>query len=117
MKFYQYPKCSTCRKASKYLEANKLQFDSIEITEQPPTLAELEQMLVNYDGNIRKLFNTSGLVYRELNLKQTLADMSTEAALKLLSENGKLIKRPFLLLENGKGAVGFKESDWDALVL
>jgi arsenate reductase len=116
MKFYQYPKCSTCRKAAKYLDSKGVQFESIEITEQPPSQDELLQMLANYDGNIRKLFNTSGLVYRELNLKESLPSMSEQDAIKLLSENGKLIKRPFLLLENGKGLVGFKESDWDELV-
>jgi len=70
-------------------------------------------MLDSYDGQIRKLFNTSGLQYRELKLKDTLPSMSTEKAIALLASNGKLIKRPFLLDQKGRGIVGFKENDWN----
>jgi len=112
MKLYQYKKCSTCRKASKFLEENNIEFSSLDITEQPPTVAELEVMLLSYGGEIRKLFNTSGVQYRELNMKEKLPTMEAKQALELLSGNGKLIKRPFLLDGNGKGIVGFKETDW-----
>lgn len=111
MKLYQYPNCSTCRKAIKYLDQLGLQYESINITEQPPTKAELTLMLASYSGNIRKLFNTSGLQYRELNMKEKLADMSDKEAIDLLSGNGKLIKRPFLIGDT-KGIVAFKEESW-----
>jgi len=116
MKLYQYPKCSTCRKATKFLNENEIEFTSIDITEQPPTVVELNSMLTSYDGNIRKLFNTSGVQYRELKLKDKLPDMSAEQAIELLSGNGKLIKRPFLLNKVNKGIVGFKEIDWEEFI-
>ena len=116
MKLYQYPKCSTCRKASKFLQEQDSDFVSIDITQQPPNKTELRKMLKNYDGNIRKLFNTSGVQYRELGLKDKVAEMSASDAVELLSGNGKLIKRPFLLLADGNGAVGFNEETWTDLL-
>jgi arsenate reductase len=111
MKLYQYPNCSTCRKAVKYLTENQIQFESIDITKQPPSSAELRTMLANYQGDIRKLFNTSGIQYRQLNMKEKLPGMSADEAVELLSGNGKLIKRPFLI--NGdKGIVAFKQELW-----
>lgn len=111
MKLYQYPNCSTCRKAVKFLNENGAEFESIDITKQPPSVPELNTMLASYDGDIRKLFNTSGLQYRELNMKEALPNMSASDAIELLSGNGKLIKRPFLI--NGdKGIVAFKEERW-----
>ena len=111
MKLYQYPNCGTCRKAVKYLTQQGVQFESINITEQPPTKAELKIMLASYAGDVRKLFNTSGVQYRELNMKQQLPTMSSDDAIELLSGNGKLIKRPFLL-DGDKGIVAFKEELW-----
>jgi arsenate reductase len=116
MRLYQYPKCSTCRKASKFLTANGVEFTSIDITEQPPKKVELKAMLASYDGDIRKLFNTSGVQYRELNMKEKLPSMSAQQAIDLLAENGKLIKRPFLLNADRKGIVGFKETDWENFI-
>ena len=115
MKLYQYPKCSTCVKARKYLDANGLEIESINIVDQAPTKDELEIMLTSYDGNIRKLFNTSGMQYRELDMKSKLPNMSDNEALDLLAGNGMLVKRPFLI-NGGKGIVGFKEADWDAFL-
>jgi Spx/MgsR family transcriptional regulator len=115
MKFYQYPKCSTCRKAAKFLNDNGVEYQSIDITLQPPSQDELAAMIASYDGEIRKLFNTSGIQYRELNMKEKLPGMSTEDAIKLLAGNGKLIKRPFLLKGDAssmQGVVGFKEPIW-----
>lgn len=115
MKLYQYPKCSTCRKAVKFLNERGIEFDSIDITEQPPTVAELQLMLNRYSGDIRKLFNTSGVQYRELKIKDQIEAMSADQAISLLSGNGKLIKRPFLL--NGdQGIVAFKEDLWSDFV-
>lgn len=111
---YQYPKCSTCRKALKWLDAKGIDYKSIDITETPPSKKALQQMLSTYDGDLRRLFNTSGQVYREQGIKDKLKDMTPSAAIDLLAGNGKLIKRPFVLA-NSAGAVGFKEDEWTAL--
>jgi arsenate reductase len=116
MKLYQYPKCSTCRKAVKFLTGKGIEFNSVDITEQPPKKNELKAMLASYDGEIRKLFNTSGIQYRKLNMKEKLPSMSAKQAIDLLAENGKLIKRPFLLNADRQGIVGFKEADWEHFV-
>ena len=113
MKLYQYPKCGTCRKAIKYLQEQGQEYLSIDITQQPPNKTELRKMLKSYDGNIRKLFNTSGVQYRELGLKDRIADMSAVEAVELLSGNGMLIKRPFLLSSDGRGIVGFNADAWN----
>ncbi len=112
MKFYQYPKCSTCVKARKYLEAHSIEVQNINIAEQAPNMDELAAMLASYEGNIKKLFNTSGMQYRELNMKDRLPAMGHDEALELLANNGMLVKRPFLLNQDNKGVVGFKEVDW-----
>lgn len=110
MKLYQYPKCSTCRKAVKFLKDNNIEFESHDITLTPPSIGELSLML-GFVGDKKKLFNTSGVQYRELGMKDKLPSLSDDAALTLLSKNGKLIKRPFLLSKN-VGLVGFKEELW-----
>ena len=112
MKLYQYPKCSTCRKAEKFLRQQEVAFTSIDISQQPPTKAELNAMLTSYNGDIRKLFNTSGVQYRELKMKDRLPLMTASQAIELLAANGKLIKRPFLLNDTKQGIVGFKEEGW-----
>ena len=112
MKVYTYKKCSTCRKATKWLKDRGLEFEEIAIRETPPSVPELEAMLEAYDGQLRKLFNTSGQDYRALNLKEKLPSMSDAEALELLSRNGNLVKRPFLLRDDDWGLVGFKEEDW-----
>ncbi len=112
MKLYHYPKCSSCVKARKYLQSNNINVEAINIAEQAPNVAELTAMLGSYNGNIKKLFNTSGMQYRELNMKERLPEMTSDEALVLLASNGMLVKRPFLLNAD-KGIVGFKEADWD----
>lgn len=116
MKLYQYPNCSTCRKAIKFLNEQGIDFTAIDITQKPPAKTELNVMLASYDGQIRKLFNTSGVQYRELNMKEQLPNMSNKEAIDLLSGNGKLIKRPFLLNASKQGIVGFKEADWQTFI-
>lgn len=116
MKLYQYPNCSTCRKATKFLSENEQKFESIDITKVPPSEKELSLMLASYNGELRKLFNTSGVQYRELKLKDSLPSMSEKEAISLLASNGKLIKRPFLLNDRGQGIVGFKQEDWQAFL-
>jgi arsenate reductase len=115
MKLFIYPKCSTCHKALKYLHDKHLSVQPVDISITPPNKTELKTMLQIYEGNLRKLFNTSGKQYRELKLKDKLAEMSQEDALTLLSKNGMLVKRPFLLTKDG-GAVGFKPAEWDELL-
>ncbi len=111
MKFYQYPKCSTCVKARKFLESNNIEVENIDISVNAPSQNELKAMLAFYEGNIRKLFNTSGMQYRELNLKEKLPTMNESEAIALLATNGMLVKRPFLISAR-LGLVGFKEPDW-----
>ena len=114
LKVYTYAKCSTCRKATKWLEAQGISFDEHPIRDTPPTKAELRAMHKATGGEIRKLFNTSGLAYRAMGLKSKLPDMSQAEALDLLATNGNLVKRPFALdKESGQGAVGFDESIWN----
>lgn len=109
---YEYEKCSTCRQALKFLDARKIGYQRVPIVDQPPTMAELKAML-GYTGDLRKLFNTSGVVYRELGVGEKLKTMSEAEALKLLASNGRLVKRPFVLLK-GRGLLGFKEDEWKA---
>ena len=115
MKLYQYPKCSTCRQAIKFLDESNIEYQSINIADKAPSKKELKLMLAAYDGELKKLFNTSGLVYREMKLKDKLANMSVSEAVDLLASNGMLIKRPFLL-DGDNGIVGFKADQWRALI-
>ena len=111
LKVYEYQRCSTCKKALGFLDKRKVPYEAIAIVEQPPTPAELKKMLGFLGGNIRKLFNTSGIQYRELKLAEKLPAMTEGAALKLLASNGKLVKRPFVLGDD-IGTVGFNETEW-----
>jgi len=115
VKIYEYSGCSTCKKALKFLEQKKIEYKKIPIVDQPPTMNELKKMLGFYDGQIGKLFNTSGLVYREMKLGEKLKTMTESQALGLLAKNGKLIKRPFALSETS-GQVGFKVEEWKKLL-
>lgn len=111
VKIYHYKGCDTCRKALKFLEAAQVEYERIPIRERPPPPSELRSVLKHLDGDLRKLFNTSGRDYRELGLKDKIEAMDTEEAIGLLASNGNLIKRPFVL-GKGFGLVGFKESVW-----
>ena len=115
MKIYTYAKCGTCRKAIKYLKDHKIPFQEFAIRETPPSIAELELMLKAYNGQLRKLFNTSGRDYQSLGLSTKLSDLSQDEALKLLAGNGNLIKRPFLI-SNEINVVGFNTAEWAKLV-
>lgn len=109
--FLEYPKCSTCQKAKKWLESNKIKFEKRNIVENNPTKEELEKWIKQSGYEIKKFFNTSGLKYKELNLKEKLSNMTDEEKIELLSSNGMLVKRPILITKN-KILVGFKESKW-----
>ncbi len=112
VKIYEYEGCSTCRKALKFLDAAGVAYQRVPIVTEPPTKAELKTMLGRV-GDLRKLFNTSGMVYRELGVGEKLKTMSEAQALDLLASHGKLVKRPFVLFDGG-GLVGFKEDEWKA---
>ena len=112
VRVYEYEKCSTCRQALKFLDARKTPYQRVPIVEQPPTMAELKAMLA-FTGDIRRLFNTSGVLYREMGLGEKLKTMSEAEALALLAKHGKLVKRPFVLLKD-RGLLGFKEEAWKA---
>jgi len=115
LKIYEYKNCSTCKNALKFLEKRGVSFTSVPIVDQPPTISELKRMLAFLEkegGSLKNLFNTSGEQYRELGVAEKLkAGMSESEALQLLSKNGKLIKRPFVISET-EGVVGFKEELW-----
>jgi len=116
IKVYSYKNCSTCKKALKYLEQKKADVTVIDITETPPSKDELNAMLAIYDGNIKRLFNTSGQVYKEMGLSAKLPTLSEKQAIDLLAKNGKLVKRPFLLIGKKAGAVGFREDEWASVL-
>ena len=115
LKIYEYNGCGTCRKALKWLGAKGIQYDKIPIREKPPSKSELKRMLKVYEGNLRRLFNTSGGDYKELNLKDKLPSLSDAQAIDLLAGNGNLIKRPFVLTKKD-GVIGFKEEEWAVLL-
>lgn len=118
-RFFEYDKCSTCRKAQKFLDEQGVRYEKIPIVETPPSLKDLKKMLVFLTAqgkSFKSLFNTSGLQYRELKIADQLKDGMTEAqSLELLSRNGKLIKRPFFLSEE-IGLVGFDERSWKEII-
>ena len=112
IRFYEYEKCSTCRTARKWLDARGIAYQRIPIRENPPTEAELGEMLRAHGGDLRRLFNTSGGDYKAMHLKERLSELKDTEALELLSMHGNLVKRPFLL-GNGHALIGFKPEIWE----
>lgn len=112
---YTLRNCSTCRAAVKWLEAHRIAFHEKPIRETPPGPAELRTMLAGQQGEMRRLFNTSGQEYRALGLAEKLPRMSAAEALALLAGNGRLVKRPFLL-GPGVALVGFDEKSWSTML-
>ena len=110
---YAYARCSTCRRALGWLRERGVAFEERAIVERPPTEAELRRMLRWQQGNLRRLFNTSGLEYRAQNLATKLPTLDEGAALALLAGNGRLVKRPFVLGPDC-GLVGFDAAKWAA---
>lgn len=118
LKLYAYKNCDTCRKAVKWLKANDIAFEEIAIREQPPTVAELKRVLKTRAGELRTLFNTSGGDYKADAWKDKLPVISEADALKALTANGNLVKRPLLVDDSGVVAInGFKEDEWQATLL
>ena len=113
--FIEYPKCSTCKNAKKWLSQNNIEFEDRNIVENTPTEEELKKWIVESKKDIKKFFNTSGLKYKELNLKEKLPNMTDSEKIELLSSDGMLIKRPLLILDNNI-LIGFKEKEWQEVL-
>ena len=111
LKFIEYPKCTTCKKAKKWLEENNIAYESIHIVEQTPTQEQLTDLYKKSGLPLKKFFNTSGNKYKELGLKDQLPTMSEEEQLALLASDGMLIKRP-IVTDGEKITLGFKEADF-----
>lgn len=112
--FIEYPKCSTCKKAKKWLEENNVDYVERNIVSDTPTVEELERWVRRSGKELKKWLNTSGLKYKELNLKEKLVDMSDKEKIELLASDGMLIKRPLLISDKGV-LVGFKEDEWKCI--
>ena len=111
LKFICYPKCTTCQKAKKWLDDNNIAYEQRDIKIDNPTLVELTEWHKKSGLSLKKFFNTSGLIYKSLELKNKLPEMTEDEMLALLSTDGMLVKRP-LLVGDGFVLVGFKESEW-----
>ncbi|MBE6505167.1 MAG: arsenate reductase family protein [Methanobrevibacter sp.] len=116
MLFVQYPKCSTCRKAKKWLEENNIEFEERHIIEENPTYEELKEWYEKSDLTLNKFFNTSGMKYRELKLKDKRPDMSEDEQLKLLATDGMLVKRPVIVGDDFV-LTGFRVKEWEEKLL
>lgn len=111
MLFIEYPRCSTCKNAKKWLDERNVQYTDRHIVEENPTFDELKEWYERSGLPLKKFFNTSGILYKEMQLKDKLPKMSEEEQLKLLSTNGMLVKRP-LIVEDDFVLIGFKEAEW-----
>lgn len=112
--FITYPKCSTCQKAKKFLDENKIKYTEKHIVTDTPTYEELKEIIELSGLPVNKFFNTSGMLYRSMNLKEELKISTDDEKIRLLSSNGMLIKRPILIFDN-KVLVGFKKEEWENL--
>ena len=113
MLFLEYPPCSTCQKARRWLESKGIEFTARHIKNENPTAEELRLWHEKSGLELKRFFNTSGLLYRSMELKDKLPGMSAEEQLQLLSSDGMLVKRPLLILED-RVLVGFQEAQWEA---
>ena len=112
MLFLEYPKCSTCQKARKWLDSHEVSYTDRHIVEENPTFEELKEWYGRSGLPLKRFFNTSGMLYKEMKLKEKLPDMREEEQLQLLSTNGMLVKRP-LLIDDNLVLTGFKEAEWE----
>ena len=112
MEFINYSKCSTCKKAKNYLDKYNISYIDRQIKENNPTFNEIKKWIDKYDINIKKLFNTSGILYREMNLKDKLNNMTEDEMISILASDGMLVKRPILVGEDII-LIGFKEKEWN----
>ena len=116
MLFIEYPKCSTCQKAKKWLDTHKISYTDRHIVENNPTYDELKGWYEKSGMPLKKFFNTSGMLYKEMQLKDKLPEMKEEEQLKLLATNGMLVKRP-LIIEGNTVLTGFREAEWTEKLL
>ena len=114
IKFICYPKCTTCQKALRWLDDNKIEYELRDIKENNPSLEELSAWYKMSGLPLKKFFNTCGVKYREMNLSAKLKEMSDEEQLALLATDGLLVKRPILVTADGKVIPGFKAETWSA---
>lgn len=112
IQFFWYPRCGTCQKAKKWLDQQNIEYEAIHIVENPPTKEQLKEWLEKSELPIKRFFNTSGMKYRELGLKDKLDNMSEDEKLELLASDGMLIKRP-ITTDGMKVTVGFKEETYE----
>ena len=110
--FYSYSKCSTCRKASKWLDQNNINYEFIDIVKEPPSKEFLELALIQFSYDIKKIFNTRGKSFKSIDFD--IFDLTNKKIIELLLNDGKLIKRPFLIINESKIVLGFKESEYNA---
>ncbi len=115
MLFLEYPKCSTCQKAKKWLDEHQISYEDRHIVENNPTFEELKDWYERSGLPLKKFFNTSGMLYKEMKLKDKLPEMSEEEQLKLLATNGMLVKRP-LIVDGDRVLTGFKMAEWETLL-
>lgn len=116
MLFIEYPKCSTCQKAKKWLDSHDIIYTDRHIVENNPTYDELKRWYESSGLPLKRFFNTSGLIYKEMQLKDKLPTMSEEEQLRLLATNGMLVKRPLIIKEDVV-LTGFKEAEWTERLL
>lgn len=114
--FIEYPKCSTCQKAKKWLEAHDIAFTDRHIVEQNPTEEELKEWTARSGMELKRFFNTSGLKYKELQLKDKLPAMSDEEKIHLLATDGMLVKRPVIVADDFI-LTGFREKEWEEAII
>ena len=112
--FLWYPNCSTCKKAKAWLDASGIEYTARHIVQDEPTREELTQWITHSGLDIKKFYNTSGQLYRQLELKDKLPLFSDEEKIGLLATDGMLVKRPLLIMED-KVLVGFKEAEWESI--
>ncbi len=112
MLFIEYPKCTTCKKAKKWLDDNGIEYTDRHIKEENPTYEELKKWYEESGLPLKRFFNTSGLIYKSMGLKDKLPEMSEDEQLKLLATDGMLVKRP-LVIADGAILTGFKEKEWE----
>lgn len=117
MLFLEYPPCSTCKKARKWLDDQGIAYTARHIKEQNPTYGELKSWLETSGLPIKKFFNTSGLLYKSMNLKDRLPGMTIDEQLQLLATDGMLVKRPIVVTEGGRVLTGFREKDWESVLI
>lgn len=112
---YWYPKCSTCKKAKAWLEKQGVEVQTVDMVEQPPMAATIEEWMSQSDLPIRRFFNTSGIKYREMGLKEKVPELTVKEAASLLASDGMLIKRPLLVQDGKLLSIGFKETEYEGV--